>query len=58
MNKIFISTLCIYFSVVNAALRVPHSDLYQEQGIWYNISTNSPFNGIAYNVSEKSKIIV
>ena len=58
MYKIFIPTLCIYISMLNATARVPHGDLYQEQGIWFNINTNSPFNGIAYKVSNKSKTIV
>ena len=58
MYKILFPTLCIYISMLNATARVPHGDLYQEQGIWYNINTNSPFNGIAYKVSNKSKTIV
>ena len=44
MYKFFISTLCIYISILNATVRVPHGDLYQELGIWFNINTNSPFN--------------
>ena len=58
MYKIFISILSLYFSVIYATARVPHGDLYQTKGIWYNSNTNSPFNGVAYKVSEKSKTIV
>ena len=46
------------FAVINAAIRVSQTELYQENGIWYDMNTNSPFNGVSYNTSDYSNILV
>ena len=58
MYKNLIYVLCVYFSCTIAASRVPQSQLYKDQGVWYNINNNSPFNGIAYKISKHSNIVV
>ena len=58
MHRILIFTWCIYFTGVNAANKISQSELYNNKGIWYNINTSSPFNGIAYKYDENANALV
>ena len=58
MCKNVLFSLYFSFAVINAAIRVPQTELYQENGIWYDMNTNSPFNGVSYKTSDYSNMLV
>ena len=58
MFKTFFIALFICFSNLIASARVSYNELYNERGVWYNIHTNSSFNGTAYELSNDSNVVI
>ncbi|MBA64803.1 MAG: hypothetical protein CMG55_03275 [Candidatus Marinimicrobia bacterium] len=58
MYKKIILLIYFPFSLLIAAVRVPHTELYKENNIWYHIGNNSPFNGVSYKLSNNSNTVI